>query len=419
MKTLGTLSASLVLALLLGCGGGSGLGGAMFPTLGPLRASLKIEFIGGSFCCDPDAPFPQEIGTLRITHLGSPTAGRIAVDIGDFTDGSVITEPGVSTSVTLEKDDVLDTKLFATSCDWDSVEGLLTMQDGIGGSTLSSERQWLSLNNGCGPLRNLFALTELLIPAEDPVAFFGDSVNIAIIGILVAWSSPAVSPSIPSWLWSEINRFGIMRRNLLIALILKAFGVGATFKPGSGGTAIAAPDFPCGAGPNGYTVCPSMPASMDEGDYFFAYLSTEADIPLSSDRFITYGFVFDGDGNPNNNYVPHPSFPDDYFKDTDRWYTLDYDPVTGWTLVCRDATNSVITEVPTAARAIIRGNSVMLVVPSSEFAAAEPSYRVTAFTHTGDYGAPPPTTGPGTSTPPCSRTWRPSYASSCPKGRRG
>jgi len=381
---------SLVLVALatLGCGGGTG--GGMVPVTGPLLASLKIELLGGNFCCDPDAPFPQEIGTLRITHLGSPRTGNIWIDLGDFSNGSVIPEPGVSTSLTLERDDVLDTKLFATSCDWNSVEGLLTMQERIGSTILSTETLRLSLNNVCGPLSDLFALSEQLLPTEDPVVSFGDTVIVAIVGSLVSWSSPAVDPRVPFWLWTEINRYGAMRRHLVISYILKAFGVSAHFKPGGGGTAIDAPDFPCGTGLHGYTLCPSMPASMDEGDYFFAYVSTEADIPLNSDRFITYGFVFDGDGDPNNNYVPHPSFPDDYFKDTDRWYTLDYDPVTGWALVCRDATNSVVTEVPTAAHAIIRGNSILLIVPSSEFAAAEPSYRVTAFTHTGDYGANPP-----------------------------
>ena len=47
-------------------------------------------------------------------------------------------------------------------------------------------------------------------------------------------------------------------------------------------------------------------------------------------------------------------------------------------------------EVSTAARAIIKGKAVLLVAPRSEFGVAEPSYRVTAFTHTGDYGANPP-----------------------------
>ena len=177
---------------------------------------------------------------------------------------------------------------------------------------------------------------------------------------------------------------------LLHATIEAIFGTRLPPKPGGGATSLVGGKFPCGAGPHGYTVCSSMDVDPVEGDYVFVYLSAEEDIPLSSTRLITYGFVFDSDGDPSNDYVPHPSYPDDYFKDTDRWYTLEYVPLAGWILVCRDATNSVVQEVPTAARAIIRDNVILLVAPLSEFGTAEPSYRVTAFTHFGDYGANPP-----------------------------
>jgi hypothetical protein len=47
------------------------------------------------------------------------------------------------------------------------------------------------------------------------------------------------------------------------------------------------------------------------------------------------------------------------------------------------------TEV-SAARVTINGNVIALVVPASEFTAPKPSFRITAFRHTGDYGLNPP-----------------------------
>ncbi len=44
----------------------------------------------------------------------------------------------------------------------------------------------------------------------------------------------------------------------------------------------------------------------------------------------------------------------------------------------------------TTARIIIFENTMVLVVPASEFAVAKPDYRITAFRHTGDYGMSPP-----------------------------
>lgn len=385
MKSLAALSFVVVLCL-AGCGTAQGTPGSLDPDPGAVGETIKVEFSRSSFCCDPNDPSDQEIGTLRLTHLEAPNKENITVDIGKFTNETVVTEAGVPTKITLEPGDVFDIKLYAAGCDWDAVVSTLSME-GTGRLANSTSRR-LVVNNACGPLGDLFFVVEGVLPNEDEVGVVGDSALIEAIGEHTFWSGPQVAPKIPSFLWTEINRRGVFPKQMLIDMIVNAFGDTSNPKPGGAPTSVAT--FPCGAGPNGYTVCPAMPLAMAAGDYLFAYLSVEEDIPLSSSRLITYGFVFDTDGDTSNNYVPHPSYPDDFFKDSDRWYTVEYAPGTGWTLICRDATNSVISEVPTAARAIISGNCLLLVVPRSEFAVPDPSYRVTAFTHTGDFGANPP-----------------------------
>ena len=102
--------------------------------------------------------------------------------------------------------------------------------------------------------------------------------------------------------------------------------------------------------------------------------------------------VFDADGVTTNNYQPGSQYPNDFFKDTDRWYTADYVPTTQtWSLKVVNARNSVIQNVTDSnARLIIHGNTMTLAVPSSEFTTMSPSYRLTSFRHGGDYGISPP-----------------------------
>jgi len=150
-------------------------------------------------------------------------------------------------------------------------------------------------------------------------------------------------------------------------------------------------DFDCGEGDNGYTICPAVVNDLAEGDYVVVSAIVEEDIPLDDpDNIYQYGFVFDSDGDTGNNYTPHPDYPNDFFADTDLWFTANYTPGGGWVLTANDATNSVITEIATDARIIIRDNSMFLVVPASEFAVSDPAFRITAFRHTGDYGMNPP-----------------------------
>ncbi len=149
--------------------------------------------------------------------------------------------------------------------------------------------------------------------------------------------------------------------------------------------------FPCGMGPNGLTVCAEIPAADPGGRELVIAVTYGATIALAhpSDSY-QFGFVFDGDGNASNNYVASAQFAGDYYQGTDTWYSLEYTPGNGWKLKVTDARNGGFVAKASAARAVISGRTIALVVPASEFAVARPAFRTTSFRHTGDFGQNPP-----------------------------
>ena len=183
---------------------------------------------------------------------------------------------------------------------------------------------------------------------------------------------------------------------------VQIFAGGVSFAEYSGWKAFE--PFPCGAGDNGLTVCPAPASDLDEPDgveYSFLVSLVDADVPLNHPtNFYTYSFVFDTDALPFNDWVPSPSFPNDFFQGTDRWYEIAYEPGAGWELIASQVTNGAAQQVtrgvPTAANAIIVGNAITLVVPTDELSGTAkgiPSgfgVRYTSFRHTGDFGLNPP-----------------------------
>jgi hypothetical protein len=143
--------------------------------------------------------------------------------------------------------------------------------------------------------------------------------------------------------------------------------------------------FPCGAGPAGRTVCASSrPAPA--GRYVFLIVRFDGDIPLDDpERFYQYAFVFDADGRTNNNFRPDPQFPNDLFAFTDKWYELNYSPENGWEARVRDVRRN-LAQVASDARFVIAGRELAVFIPVSEFNIPAPTFRVTAFCHTGDFG---------------------------------
>jgi hypothetical protein len=149
--------------------------------------------------------------------------------------------------------------------------------------------------------------------------------------------------------------------------------------------------FPCGAGTYGTTLCPVMDTPGKAGRWFVIQTQLGADVPLKDSVYsYQYGFVFDADDDPGNNYQADPRYADDYYQGTDRWYSAEYSPQAGWQLKVSDARNGQIRPVTSSARLVISGSTMSLFVPATEFSAVNPGYRITAFRHKGDYGQMPP-----------------------------
>lgn len=148
--------------------------------------------------------------------------------------------------------------------------------------------------------------------------------------------------------------------------------------------------FPCGRDGDTLVLCDlEDPAPQD--DYLMATMVLEGDIPLDGEQWhLQYGFVFDSDRDPSNNYVAPPEYPGDFFDDTDRWYAVTYDPAKGWALTVSIIVDGEVRGASSQARMIVQGNTMTLLVPRIEFHEPCPSYRMTAFAHEGDYGLRPP-----------------------------
>jgi len=76
------------------------------------------------------------------------------------------------------------------------------------------------------------------------------------------------------------------------------------------------------------------------------------------------------------------------FRDTDRWYQLNYSPVTSsWTIAVTQWDGAQAQPITSGARAVMMGNALFWFIPASELTAATPPFRVSAFRHDGTYAA--------------------------------
>ena len=146
--------AVLALVLLLGCGQG-GRDNARIP---PLSENVRISLTsvsGTGFCCDPNAEFPQDIGTLTIAN-DYPDLPIIVV-IEPFTPVPIHLAPPsaidglVNLYDILEPAGVLEVKLKAIRCDWITAEGYLRISVGFAPSTENGTKleMKIDLRNDC------------------------------------------------------------------------------------------------------------------------------------------------------------------------------------------------------------------------------------------------------------------------------
>jgi hypothetical protein len=209
------------------------------------------------------------------------------------------------------------------------------------------------------------------------------------VGLLTLHSSSAVPPRLPALL-AEIRMVGAIVAYFSLLELQSMFA-----------NTTDAQTFPDGAGPHGFTVPAAPLLPLQDGQYIAFWMSTQAPIPTAdpTQRF-QYAFVMDQDTNAANNYVPSASYPNDFFAGTDRWYDLSYAPATGWQLTCKQVgAGNAITTQASGARAILRGDTVLLLVPQNEFAVTNPPFRATSFAHHGDYGLNAPYDWSGDPTP--------------------
>lgn len=160
--------------------------------------------------------------------------------------------------------------------------------------------------------------------------------------------------------------------------------------------------YPCSAGGGAAVMCNNQATGpMPAGDYVVIVHVLKAPLVTADPNgAYQYGFVFDADDTPDDNYTASVELPNDFFADTDLWYVAKYDPPTRWSLRITDMADGAGTWLPSPARILTKDNVLVLVAPASDFPVARPPYRVTIFRHLGDQGYNPPYEWGGDVEPP-------------------
>ena len=136
----------------------------------------------------------------------------------------------------------------------------------------------------------------------------------------------------------------------------------------------------------GWVVCQQPAQPMPEGEVLILAMQLgDESPPMDPDHYYTYAAVLDADGDPSNNFQFVPPYNWDYFQNTDRWYMMDWNPLTGnWTLDVVQAQPDP-NPVPSKARVVVTGDVMTFIIPGEEYSAVLPGFRLTAFGHDGTY----------------------------------
>ncbi len=165
-------------------------------------------------------------------------------------------------------------------------------------------------------------------------------------------------------------------------------------------TQFAADARPCGAGVGYLSLCAEPPSglagsaplpALEDGPALLAAGVLAGEIPLDDPtQHAQFGFVFETDGDPANDWAPLPPFTSDFFGGTDTWYTAVYDPATGWTMTASRIESGAIVTFQSDARIVLEGATIYAIIPLTELGGDCPRGRFTAFAHGGDFGLEPP-----------------------------
>jgi hypothetical protein len=142
----------------------------------------------------------------------------------------------------------------------------------------------------------------------------------------------------------------------------------------------------------GSTICDNQKTAPNPDDVFVAGLWLDGELDEVPQHYYQYGFVFDQDGDPSNNYQAADPYPYDFFDDTDLWIQLMGVPGQPWTLEVIDARDGGLVSLQTDAAVVIDGDMLLAILPLDLVGQAS-DMRVTAFRHEGDYGVSMPWSG--------------------------
>lgn len=146
-------------------------------------------------------------------------------------------------------------------------------------------------------------------------------------------------------------------------------------------------------------------AALGDGPALVVTGIMQGPIPMNDpDQYAQFGFVFETDENPSNDWQAQPPFTNDFFQGTDLWIQATYDPATGWAMeAARIEGGSSIVPYESAARIVIDGETIYAIIPTEELGGDCPRARLTAFSHGGDFGLQPPYTWSGDNELPISQ----------------
>ncbi len=122
-------------------------------------------------------------------------------------------------------------------------------------------------------------------------------------------------------------------------------------------------------------------------DFVVVIIEMADDIPRTETSLgMHLGIAIQANDDPGDDWEGHVDHVD-LFRGTDQWYEIIYRPdlEPAWRVQRRDAADPVV-GVSTAARAFMRGNRLIALLPAGEFARAPDAlrYRVTSFVHEHD-----------------------------------
>ncbi len=143
--------------------------------------------------------------------------------------------------------------------------------------------------------------------------------------------------------------------------------------------------FECGVDTGEFlTLCSqdAAPLAFPDGDIVVVAEIMVGDVAAEAGQWLyTYALVAETDGSAANDYVPGAPWDWDLFRDTDRWWVMEWDGF-GWSMERYDASFGV--SVPTAMRAVVRGNTILWLAPGDELPDGA-TFRTTSFRHDGSF----------------------------------